>query len=162
MSQIADGTVKFTVRDSRLNSLLDILYPVGSIKITVSSTAPFSDLGFGTWKEVSKGRVLWGADDSHTAGSTIEAGLPNIAGMVHIRPSNKNVGTVWNEQNGVVQTKIVSDPNDRSQAIKLTDPSELIPYCEINFDASRCSSVYGKSDTVTPPSYVVHFWKRTA
>ena len=82
MSQIADGTVKFTVRDIRLKSLLDILYPVGSIKftvrdirlkslldilypvgsikVTVSSTAPFSDLGFGTWKEVSKGIVLWG------------------------------------------------------------------------------------------------------
>lgn len=151
MSQIADGTVKFTVRDSRLNSLLEILYPVGSIKITVNSTAPFSDLGFGTWKEVSKGRVLWGADSSHKAGSTIEAGLPNITGMYHIRPSNGNTSTVWNEQNGVVQTKIISDPNDRSHALKMTDPMEFIPFCEINFDASRCSSVYGKSNTVAPP-----------
>lgn len=155
MSQIADGTVKFAVRDSRLNSLLEILYPVGSIKITVSSTAPFSDLGFGTWKEVSKGRVLWGADDSHAVGSTIEAGLPNITGRVHIRPSNGGNGTVWDETNGVVQTKVVSNPNDRSRSINITNPSEMVPFCEINFDASRCSSVYGKSNTVTPPP---HTW----
>jgi hypothetical protein len=147
--QIADGTVKFTVRDSRLNSLLEILYPVGSIKITVSSTAPFSDLGFGTWEEVSKGRVLWGADDSHAAGSTIEAGLPNIKGRLGPMDdmSSETVdGVFYRGDNRAYDAK--SDLSGDG-------------WC-LGFDASRSSSVYGKSDTVTPPSYVVHFWQRVS
>lgn len=158
MSQIADGTVKFTVRDSRLNSLLEILYPVGSIKITVSSTAPFSDLGFGTWEEVSNGRVLWGADGSHAAGSTIEAGLPNIEGTFTMRngfDDNPVLSTegvfytdthVWGGSHSSFASNSVSDKNLQ----------------DVKFNASRSNSIYGNSYTVTPPSYVVHFWQRTA
>lgn len=60
MAEIQDGTANFAVRDKRLNALLNIIYPVGSIKITVTDTEPFKEYGFGTWQEVSKGRVLWG------------------------------------------------------------------------------------------------------
>ena len=52
-NNIKDGTASFAVRDKRLNALLDILYPIGSVKITVTDTAPFSEYGFGTWEEVS-------------------------------------------------------------------------------------------------------------
>lgn len=154
MSQLTDGTVKFTVRDSRLNSLLDILYPVGSIKITVSSSAPFSDLGFGIWKEVSKGRVLWGADDSHSAGSTIEAGLPNITGhyaTVVILNYQKNMVGCFYDSHG-----------EYPELGSCAGTAGTDPAWDVAIDASRCSSVYGKSDTVTPPSYVVHFWQRTS
>ena len=158
MSQVTDGTVKFTVRDSRLNSLLDILYPVGSIKITISSSAPFSDLGFGTWEEVSKGRVLWGADDSHAAGSTIEAGLPNITGM--LGDSSGDTGLFWGVVGAFYGTH-ESNPQNRRSHFELPIGNSS-PTGETMFDASRCSNVYGNSDTVTPPSYVVHFWQRTA
>ena len=140
MSQIADGTVKFTVRDSRLNSLLEILYPVGSIKITVSSTAPFSDLGFGTWEEVSKGCVLWGSDSSHAAGSTIEAGLPNITGGVY--------GIIANSDSSLQGALHVGGNDNVGTLIHSTQDTGRVT---IDIDASRCSSVYGKSDTVTPP-----------
>lgn len=144
-NNITDGTASFAVRDKRLNTLLDILYPIGSVKITVTDTAPFSEYGFGTWKEVSKGRVLWGADDSHKAGSTIEAGLPNITGMAGYyycwtlsdgkATGHANGAFLWNTDGGGVQL------ND----------SENTGSGRLYIDASRCSSVYGKSTTVTPP-----------
>ena len=146
MSQIADGTVKFTVRDSRLNSLLEILYPVGSIKITVSSTAPFSDLGFGTWEEVSKGRVLWGADDSHAAGSTIEAGLPNITGMAedHCLTNSEKDGDK-RYSGGALSWELAEHIIGNSDGV--SSPKNF----GLHFDASRRNSIYGSSDTVTPP-----------
>ena len=155
MENITDGTVSFAVRDKRLNTLLDILYPVGSVKITVTDTAPFAEYGFGTWQEVSKGRVLWGADDSHIAGSTIEAGLPNItggAGYYYCYNPDRNTKDAtngafsWNEEGGGTSQEQTKDTGSG----------------RFNFDASRCSGVYGNSTTVTPPSYVVHFWQRTA
>lgn len=158
-NNITDGTTEFRVIDKRLFSILNLLYPVGRIIISNDSTAPYSDIGFGTWQEVAKGAFIEGADDSHKAGDNIDAGLPNITGMAHIRPSNNKQGMVWNEQNGAIQTKIVSDPNDRSRPMASTT-NEMIPFNEINFDASRCSSVYGKSDTVQPKAYVSHYWLR--
>lgn len=137
-NNITDGTASFAVRDKRLNTLLDILYPIGSVKITVTDTAPFKEYGFGTWKEVSKGRVLWGADDSHTAGSTIEAGLPNITGHL-------NLG-VWDGVSGAFD----KDSKNRVKCAYLDNEYTNSQ----SFDASRCSSVYGKSTTVTPP----HTW----
>ena len=32
----------------------------------------------------------------------------------------------------------------------------------IRFNASRYSSIYGKSNTVQPPAYIVNVWRRTA
>lgn len=29
-----------------------------------------------------------------------------------------------------------------------------------SFDASKSNNIYGKSETVQPPAYKVHFWKR--
>lgn len=152
-NNITDGTASFAVRDKRLNTLLDILYPIGSVKITVNDTAPFAEYGFGTWQEVSKGRVLWGADDSHAAGSTIEAGLPNIYGNFGNTP-RLNASDMKNRTNGAFTFTNEGFP---AQGVKSPDVGGYV-----SFDASRCSDVYGKSTTVTPPSYVVHFWQRTA
>lgn len=154
MSNIVDGTVTFKLRDIRgyrldsiIVSVLDTIYPVGSIYITTNSAPPFSSLDFGTWSEVSSGRVLQGADSSHSADSTIEAGLPNITGT-NTSGECGNAGFsgafYFNETWG--------DRLDGGNYARARG----------SFDASRCSSIYGNSSTVQPPAYVVHIWKRTS
>jgi hypothetical protein len=53
---------------------LSAAYPIGSVYITTSSTNPATLLGFGTWTQISKGRVLVGEDPAQsnfaTAGQT--------------------------------------------------------------------------------------------
>lgn len=160
MENITDGTVSFAVRDKRLNTLFDILYPIGSVKITVADTAPFSKYGFGTWEEVSKGRVLWGADDSHAAGSTIEAGLPNITGEMYDYKNPRGALVYTTGFSGARYSGALTEGS--------TYTSEHYTYGNsgsgksIAFNASLSNSIYGNSTTVTPPSYVVHFWQRTA
>ena len=53
------------------------------IKFWVSEdpTSPAALFG-GTWEEIASDRVLMGASRSHAAGTTAEAGLPNIAGSL--------------------------------------------------------------------------------
>ena len=142
------------------NDLIGKIYPVGSIYISVSATNPATLFGVGTWKEVSKGRVLWGADDSHAAGSTIEAGLPNITGEIYgyVNPRGVLVYTM-----GLGNTRhsgALTDGN--TQMSSSYDYTSSGSGKSIAFNASLSNPIYGNSTTVTPPSYVVHFWQRTA
>lgn len=57
-AKIADGAITFAKAAS---SLLDAIYPIGSIYSNVSdSTNPGTLLGFGTWEAFAEGRVLVG------------------------------------------------------------------------------------------------------
>lgn len=145
----ADGTLS---ADSALAA-----YPVGSIFQTVSTTSPAALFG-GTWQEIAQNRVLMGASYAHAAGTTVEAGLPNITGS--LREANAD-----------------SSPFRGSKASLKS--SGALKFVEINtswggyrgdsgstydvyFDASRSNSIYGRSATVQPAAYYVHIWKRVA
>lgn len=152
-SLVSGGTVDnhtlYNITDDTnpTQALLEAIYPVGSIYIGTMSTCPMSAL-FGTWTLVSSGRVLQGSDANHTAGTTIEAGLPNIE------------GDPWTGGDGTF--------NPSGAFYKVSDGSNIkqlytnVAYPHLKFDASRSSSIYGNSDTVQPPAYVVNIWQRSA
>ena len=140
-----DGTAEFVAVDARAAAIFDLIYPVGAVFATTGS-APAR----GTWEEIAKGRTLQGADDSHAAGTTIEAGLPNITGRL------ESWNGVFNPagQKGAFANETTFHSNPMTQEKEGVDV--------VNFDASRSSSIYGNGDTVQPPAYVVHFYRRTA
>ena len=52
-------------------TVIDVIYPVGSIYMSMSATNPHDLFGVGTWERISQGRMLLGADDStYEAGAT--------------------------------------------------------------------------------------------
>lgn len=145
----ADGTLS---ADSALAA-----YPVGSIFQTVSTTSPAALFG-GTWQEIAFDRVLMGAGTGYTAGSTVEAGLPNITGSLR---------------------EAIADSSPFRGSKASLKSSGALKFVEINtswggyrgdsgstydvyFDASRSNSIYGRSYTVQPAAYYVHIWKRVA
>lgn len=145
----ADGTLS---ADSTLAA-----YPVGSIFQTVSTTSPAALFG-GSWQEIAQNRVLMGASYAHAAGTTVEAGLPNITGSL-------------------IETEADSSPFrgskaslSKSGALKFTEVNaDWGGYSRmsgstynINFDASLSNPIYGRSYTVQPAAYYVHIWKRVA
>ena len=145
----ADGTLS---ADSTLAA-----YPVGSIFQTVSTTSPAALFG-GSWQEIAQNRVLMGASYAHAAGTTVEAGLPNITGSL-------------------IETKAESSPFrgskaslSKSGALKFTEvntdwggySSMSGSTYNINFDASLSNPIYGRSYTVQPAAYYVHIWRRVA
>lgn len=122
-------------------------YPVGVIYISTSSTSPASLFG-GTWESIASERVLMGVSSSHGAGSTVSAGLPNIVGETTAMATWRFV-----TPSGAFATAS-SQPGPDGYANNLG--------LNVNFYASRCSSVYGNSSTVQPAAYYVYMWRRTA
>ena len=136
----ADGTLS---ADSALAA-----YPVGSIFQTVSSTSPAALFG-GTWQEIAWNRVLMGAGSGHAAGTTVEAGLPNITGsfVADVRMNNHAVSGAFTAGNWLSSTGASSSD---SRVYKFS------------LDASKSNAIYGRSATVQPAAYYVHIWRRVA
>ena len=143
-------TLKVNTINSQLSSNvlsnLQSIYPVGSLYISTTDTCPIANL-FGTWEKVSQGRVLQGVSGSQVAGTTVEAGLPNITGSVEAGPY------IWKSTGAFSNVA-----NIRAGGGEASAGSSYMS----TFDASRSNAIYGKSDTVQPPAYLVNIWKRTA
>ena len=84
-------------------------------------------------------------EGSATPGTVLEAGLPNISGSFVVHMSNPVSGAFYNGKSGY-ESKQYRDWNAR----------------QVVFDASRCSSVYGKSTTVQPPAVTVRWLIKAA
>lgn len=126
------------------------VYPVGSIYIGTQPTCPMASLIAGsTWELVAENRALWGGDGTN-ANTTIAAGLPNITGTF---------GGLRGGDGTALSGAFSSLNEGINQA--WTGHDYYIPR-KIYFDASDSNSIYGNSDTVQPPAYVVNIWRRTA
>lgn len=134
-------------------------HPVGSMFFTIKDDSPAALFG-GTWEEIASDRVLMGASRSHAAGTTVKAGLPNIAGSLSETSNNGKASPFRGNKNAISSIG----------ALAVTEVSS--PFCgfvgyegsvyDISFDASRSNSIYGSSDTVQPAAYYVHIWRRVA
>ena len=139
--------------DALLKSLKSVdPFPVGSIYQSTARTSPAALFG-GTWQEIAQNRVLMGAGSGHAAGTTVEAGLPNITGT-----ANGGVLSVSTPQsNGAFG----ATHYDSSLSYLSGDVRRLSTYNR-TFDASRSNPIYGASDTVQPAAYYVNIWRRVA
>ena len=149
-----------TINSTLTTTINDVLqkkvYPVNSLYITLNNTNPSSVLGFGTWTQVGSGRVLQGADSTHTAGSTINAGLPNITGQIN---TNGTYGfDTFTSSSGAFSN---STNQQKWRASTINSTISGASY-QLNFSAKNCNSIYGASTTVQPPAYCVIIWRRTA
>ena len=124
-------------------------YPVGSIYQSTSSTSPAALFG-GSWAKVSSERVLMSASSAHAAGTTVEAGLPNITGTL-----SDIMGTIWASPSGsgAFSGKYIGTSLENGNSGN---------YSNISFDASKSNAIYGRSSTVQPAAYYVHIWKRVS
>lgn len=134
-------------------------HPVGSIYQSTDPTSPAALFG-GTWQEIAQDRVLMGASYYHAAGTTVKAGLPNIAGSLS-ETSNDGKTTPFRGNKNAISS---------IGALAVTEASS--PFCgyagyegsayDISFDASLSNPIYGASSTVQPAAYYVHIWRRVA
>ena len=147
-----DANTLYNVTDDNDTTLtlLETIYPIGSIYIGTMGVCPLATLGIGSWEKVSEGKVLQGSDTNHSAGTTIAAGLPNITGQ-HYEVTSKDGEVLYT---GAFYKSGTSTNTYRAHN------SDSGNYPIINFDASRSSSIYGNSNTVQPPAFVVNIWRR--
>nr|DAT48895.1 MAG TPA: baseplate protein [Caudoviricetes sp.] len=146
LSVADDGTLSVDIVIPEVDKLT--AYPVGSIYQSTSYTSPAALFG-GTWQEIAQNRVLMGASYAHAAGTTVEAGLPNITGsfVANVRSSNHEVSGAFTVGNVIAYTG--------------GNSSDAYTY-KFSLDASKSNAIYGRSATVQPAAYYVHIWKRVA
>ena len=156
LQQVIDLAVKTAVLKAKKEAILECR-PVGSYFITETEDDPNILFG-GGWEKLTGRYVLQCSDDTHVAGTTVEAGLPNIEGNILLEMpgggssiSNAGYKALYNNYsakgvNGYVSEGSVTRSKDNS----------------IRFDASRSNSIYGRSDTVQPPARIVNVWKRVS
>lgn len=132
--------------------------PVGKMWGSDDPTSPASFIG-GTWERIED-CTIWGASDTHPAGTTVEAGLPNIEGtfIAALRDgfpteSGRITGAFY--ENG--STTGEDGYNSITSGVGI--PSGCAPF---GFSASRSNSIYGASNTVQPPAYCMYIWRRVA
>lgn len=134
-------------------------YPVGSIFQTVSITSP-AELFGGTWQEIAFNRVLMGAGTGYTAGSTVEAGLPNITGSFTTKSTDVG-GSPFSGDANILSAKGSLAFSEKSASYSGYTGHSGSQY-NIQFDASLSNPIYGRSYTVQPAAYYVHIWRRVA
>lgn len=136
--------------DALLQNLNVCPFEVGDVLHTTSSVSPAARFG-GTWEQIASERVLMGASSSHAAGTTVEAGLPNITGSF----PTTTYGSNYNKTSGAFSlgSRITSNGDNSSSSFNSYYAS---------FNASGSNAIYGRSSTVQPASYYVYIWRRTA
>lgn len=146
LSVADDGTLSVDIVIPEVDKLT--AYPVGSIYQSTSYTSPAALFG-GTWQEIAQNRVLMGASYAHAAGTTVEAGLPNITGsfVANVRFNYNKTSGAFTISNSAAKTGA-----DNSDAGIFT----------YSLDASKSNAIYGRSATVQPAAYYVHIWRRVA
>lgn len=133
--------------------IVNLIYPIGSIYTSVNNINPGSIFANTTWEKVSSGRVLQGATEDQEGGQEIAAGLPNIKGSV-----------AWNSviNNIQIQQGALSGQTWGGTGYG-ANPSAYATLMRVNFNAHNSNEIYKDDcDTVQPPAFTVHFWKRTA
>ena len=150
VDQSFDGTSVNAESGVSILGLLQTIYPVGSIYLSTNATCPLASL-FGTWSLVSSGKALWTGTGSN-GGYTLSAGLPNITGGVNnVAFDSYATSNVYGAFNSITDVNNATSGSSSSER-----------HCNITFNASNSSSIYGNSTTVQPPAYVVNVWRRTA
>jgi len=129
-------------------------HPVGSIYQTISPENPSVTFGGGTWEKIAQDRVLMGASDTHPAGTTVEAGLPEIYSQINDVLFSSSDPFMTGDSLKALFTGI---PNGYVSASGTSN----VYRSNVQLKASLGNSIYGTSNTVQPPAYFTYTWLRT-
>ena len=149
LQQVIDLAVKTAVLKAKKEAILECR-PVGSYFITETEDNPNILFG-GEWQKLTGRYVLQCSDANHKAGTTVEAGLPDIKGSV-------GGVFIWGDSGaGAFSGNVKEGPAD----FTIYNPMSH-QWRTLDFKASNSNVIYGKSDTVQPPARIVNVWKRVS
>lgn len=162
VQSVTESNGKITVTkgggDSTLINLIDTFYPIGTVYVSADKSktkADFPFMQYGTWKEVPANLCLQTGNASE-AGTQRSAGLPNITGHAEFGYINNSTSMPIIFTEGALS----STNSGRKGGFFSGDGGDQ--NTQLSFNASESNSIYGSSNTVQPPSYLVRAWVRTA
>ena len=152
----ADGTIP----TERLTTLLEALYPVGSVYLGTQSTCPLATLlPNSTWALVASDKALWTGDGTN-GNTTIAAALPNIKALLTVQ-DGAGASKKWAP--GCTVTGAFTKENIARDAAVTGGATSYNDAFDLGINAHESNSIYDdNATTVQPPAYVVNVWRRTA
>lgn len=161
VKSVTESNGKVTVTkgggDSTIINLIDTFYPIGTVYMSadkIKTKADFPFMQYGTWKELPANLCLQTGTASE-AGSQRSAGLPNITGSVEL-------GFITSSSMPVILTTGVFGGADSGRMGGFFAGGNSKQNTKMTFNASKSNKIYGSSDTVQPPAYMIRAWVRTA
>lgn len=148
---------------TQLPSVVDMFYPVGTVYMSADKTktkADFPFMAYGIWEEVPANLCLQTGAASE-AGTQRSAGLPNITGYRVAKWGGADDGKRSYYSGCFKQDRDTGMP-PTTNAADWNGENEEIVGTGFGFDASLSNPIYGSSNTVQPPAYIVRAWVRTA
>ena len=137
---------------SDVTDLIDVIYPVGSIYMSVSNVSPSTLFG-GTWEKI-KDTFLLASGDVYTNGAT--GGSANAVVVSHNHNIYDDYNFVGKLQSNSASNKRVSVPTSGSNYAYVSSASVFG-----NFGTTKSSGESGTGKNM-PPYLAVNVWKRTA
>jgi hypothetical protein len=134
---------------ANFQKIVDVVYPIGCIYLTVGDTNPASVFG-GIWNQVSKGRFLVGIGtgiDTNSKNKTFTAG-DNSGEYEHIQTVDEMAPHTHNISYSLATNGFEGNPS--------AEPLIL------GGSVQTQSSGGGQPFNVTPPSFGVYVWQRTS
>lgn len=142
-----NGKINYLTDTVSVSNIVDAIFPIGAIYTSMDSTFNPNKRFIGTfWELMEEGKFLQSANGNEVGGG-VEAGLPEIDATFDAQGSGGGVAT-----GAITITQRGYHGAGSSQSRNYANM--------ISFKASRCSPVYGKSNTVQPPAIKVNFWLR--
>ena len=146
---------KIEDKDQNLLDTLNMVYPVGSIYMSVNSTSPASLFG-GTWERI-KDRFLLASGDTYAAGSTGGEAthtltvdeMPTHTHKIDLFSSNVGIGTTLRDSQ---QGKPLSAKWGENMALSSDD----------NIEQHIRNTGGGSPHNNMPPYLAVYMWKRVS
>lgn len=116
-------------------------------------TSPASFIG-GTWERIED-CTIWGASDTHPAGTKLGAGLPNIAAQVN--------DMLFSSRDPYITSDVFKPLfNGFINGYVSESGSSGVYRSNVQLKASLGDPIYGNSTTVQPPAYCMYIWRRVA
>ena len=141
-------THDYTTVDA-IKRLLDTMIPIGTVIFGAKPSLP------GTWTQITDYRYVRIYSSN---GIGLDAGLPNITGKIYLDcGDNSLIDSAKERIDGAFH--ITTTAVDSGLATGSNHSGEAVP---VLFDASKSNLIYGNSDTVTPDTYNLTAWKKTA
>ena len=140
--------------ESDISDMVDLIYPVGSIYMSVNSTSPATLFG-GTWEQM-KDKFLLGAGDTYSNGSTGGSADATLVSHNHQQASGEYF--VTSDKSEANNTRVTYSSTGNRLVDGQTDTSTS------SFHHRLSTTTEGSSGTGAnmPPYLTVYMWKRTA
>ena len=137
----------FNIPSLEFSMIIDLIYPIGSIYMTVSDTNPFETIKFGVWEKIEN-RFLLASSNIHMNGET--GGEENHRLSINEMPKHSH--------------KMKYDSVGWTAIKQSSGTNGIVEYNKSSYDGQYSTEEVGNGNAHNnmPPYLVVNMWKRIA